>query len=150
MTSETIFLTPTDLSLAALLVIALALVSRRMGLGLAGQTIVAAFRTTLQLCLVGLVLKVVFASINPLLIASMALVMLVAAAREVMARQKRRFVGWWGFGMGAGLHVCLLFCHHHICPGGHYRRRPMVYAAICHPPAGNDAGKHHDRHFPGP
>ena len=102
MTSETIYLTPADLSLAALLVITLALVSRRMGLGLAGQTIVAAFRTTLQLCLVGLVLKVVFASIHPLLIVSMAAVMLVAAAREVMARQKRRFVGWWGFGMGAG------------------------------------------------
>ena len=101
MTSETIFLTPTDLSFAALLVVALALVSRRTGLGLAGQIIVAAFRTTLQLCLVGLVLKVVFASIHPLLMATMAAVMLVAAAREVMARQKRRFGGWWGFGMGA-------------------------------------------------
>ena len=74
MTPGTIFLTPTDLSLAALLVIALALVSRRMGLGLAGQTIVAALRTTVQLCLVGLVLKVVFASIHPLLMASMAAV----------------------------------------------------------------------------
>jgi putative ABC transport system permease protein len=72
-----------------------------MGLGLAGQMIVAACRTTLQLCLVGLVLKVVFASIQPLWIALMAAVMLVAAAREVMARQKRRFAGWWGFGMGA-------------------------------------------------
>lgn len=102
MTPGTIFLTPTDLSLAALLVIALALVSRRMGLGLAGLTIVAALRTTVQLFLVGLVLKVVFASIHPLLMASMAAVMLVAAAREVMARQKRRFSGWWGFGMGAG------------------------------------------------
>jgi putative ABC transport system permease protein len=50
---------------------------------------------------VGLVLKVVFSSIQPLWIALMALVMLIAAAREVMARQQRRFVGWWGFGMGA-------------------------------------------------
>jgi putative ABC transport system permease protein len=102
MTSHTIFLTPADLSLAALLVLALALLSRRMGLGLAGQLIVAALRTTLQLFLVGLVLKVVFASIHPLWIGSMALVMLAAAAREVVARQKRRFRGWWGFGMGAG------------------------------------------------
>lgn len=102
MTSQTIFLTPADLSLAALLVLALALLSRRMGLGLAGQLIVAAMRTTLQLFLVGLVLKVVFASIHPLWIGSMALVMLAAAAREVVARQKRRFRGWWGFGMGAG------------------------------------------------
>ena len=101
MTPETIFLQPTDLALAALLVGGLALVSLRMGLGLAGSMIVAALRTTVQLCLVGLVLKVVFASIQPLWIVSMATVMLVAAAREVMARQKRRFSGWWGFGMGA-------------------------------------------------
>jgi len=99
--SETIFLSPTDLMLAALLVVALALVSRCLGLGLAGQMIVAALRTALQLSLVGLVLKVVFSSIEPLWIASMAAVMLVAAAREVMARQTRRFTGWWGFGMGA-------------------------------------------------
>ena len=31
----------------------------------------------------------------------MAAVMLLAAAREVMARQNRRFTDWWGFGMGA-------------------------------------------------
>lgn len=101
MTSETIFLTPVDLSVSALLILALALLSRRMGLGLAGQLILAAFRTTLQLCLVGLVLKVVFASVHPLWLASMAMVMLLAAGREVMGRQKRRFTGWWGFGMGA-------------------------------------------------
>jgi putative ABC transport system permease protein len=102
MTDQTIFLTPIDLSMAALLVVALALFSFRMELGLAGQLIVAAIRTSLQLFLVGLVLKVVFASINPLWIGAMALIMLAAAAREVMARQKRRFRGWWGFGMGAG------------------------------------------------
>jgi putative ABC transport system permease protein len=101
-TAETIFLSPTDLSLAALLVIALALASRRMGLDLGGQILVAALRTTIQLCLVGLVLKVVFSSIHPLWIAVMAAVMLIAAAREVMARQKRRFSGWWGVGMGGG------------------------------------------------
>ena len=30
----------------------------------------------------------------------MALVMLLAAGHEVMGRQKRRFAGWWGFGVG--------------------------------------------------
>jgi putative ABC transport system permease protein len=99
--AATIFLSPTDLGLAALLVLLLALVSRRMGLGLGGQFVVAALRTTVQLSLVGLVLKIVFASVHPLFMAGMALVMLLAAAREVMARQKRRFAGWWGFGMGA-------------------------------------------------
>jgi putative ABC transport system permease protein len=99
--AATIFLSPTDLGLAALLVLLLALVSRRMGLGLGGQFMIAALRTTVQLSLVGLVLKIVFASVHPLFMAGMALVMLLAAAREVMARQKRRFAGWWGFGMGA-------------------------------------------------
>ena len=50
-------LTPLDLALAASLVATLALVSVQMRLGLAGQIIVAGLRTTLQLLLVGLVLK---------------------------------------------------------------------------------------------
>ena len=102
MSTQTIFLTPIDLSVAAVLVIALALLSHHMGLGLAGQLIVAGVRTTLQLFLVGLVLKTVFESVHPLWIAGMALFMLGAAAREVMARQTHRFRGGWGFGMGAG------------------------------------------------
>ena len=101
MTSQTISLSAWDLSLAAALVLLLALVSRRMELGLAGQILVAAVRTAGQLYLVGLVLKVVFVSIHPLFMAAMAAIMLAAAAREVMARQKRPFAGWWGFGMGA-------------------------------------------------
>ncbi|WP_340147737.1 ABC transporter permease [Desulfosarcina cetonica] len=47
-------------------------------------------------------LKVVFAASHPLWMAGMAAVMLLAAAREAMARQKRRFAGWWGFGLGTG------------------------------------------------
>jgi len=100
MTSETIFLSPTDLAIAALLIILLALVSWNMRLGLAGQICLAALRTTIQLSIVGLVLKAVFTTVQPLWIALMAAVMLMAAAREVMVRQKRRFAGWWGFGMG--------------------------------------------------
>ena len=101
MTPDTIPLSATDLALAAALVVCLALACRRMGLNLAGQIVVAALRTAIQLSLVGLVLKAVFASIQPLWIAGMAVVMLIAAAREVMARQTRRFAGWWGFGAGA-------------------------------------------------
>ena len=101
MTAETIALSSTDLAIAALLVILLALVSWNMRLGLAGQICLAALRTTIQLSIVGLVLKAVFATVQPLWIALMAAVMLMAAAREVLARQKRRFTGWWGFGMGA-------------------------------------------------
>jgi len=93
-------LSPLDLGLAALLVVLLALLSLRLRLNLAGQIVIAAARTTVQLLLVGLVLKTVFAHVDLLWIGLMALVMLLAAGREVMGRQKRRFAGWWGFGVG--------------------------------------------------
>ena len=99
-------LTPLDLSLAALLVVAVALLSRRMGLGLTRQILVAALRTTVQLLLIGLVLKAIFAHVHLGWLTFMALVMLAAAGREVMSRQKRRFAGFWGFGLGT-LSMCL-------------------------------------------
>ena len=90
-----------DLSLAAVLVLAQAALCVRLRLGLARELLVAALRTTLQLTLVGLVLKAVFEQTHPLILLLMALVMLLLAGREVMARQKRRFRGAWGFGLGA-------------------------------------------------
>jgi len=96
-----ILLTPLDLALSALLVLALAGLSLSMRLGLARQVIIAAIRTTVQLLLVGLVLKALFANASPLWIALVALIMLLAAGWEVMARQKRRFKGWRGYGVGS-------------------------------------------------
>jgi len=90
-----------DLSLAALLVGALALVAVRMRLKLAAQLIVAAIRTTVQLLLIGLILKFLFARVNPAYLAFISLVMLTVAGWEIMRRQKRRFSGWWGFCMGS-------------------------------------------------
>jgi len=95
-----ISLSVTDLALAALLVLALALLSSRMSLGLAPRLLIAALRTTLQLSLIGLVLKGLFEHVNLLWIGLVALFMLVMAGREVGARQHRRFVGWWGYGVG--------------------------------------------------
>jgi putative ABC transport system permease protein len=95
-----ISLSAADLGLAALLVIILAVLSRRMQLGLEGQLLIAATRTVIQLLLIGLVLETLFSHVNFLWITAMAIVMLLAAGREVMARQQRRFKGAWGFGMG--------------------------------------------------
>jgi len=97
-----IILTAFDLSLAALLVLALAALSWRMRLGLSKDLLIAAVRTVVQLLLIGLVLKALFANVDLLWVAGISLVMLLAAGREVMARQQRRFSGWWGFGMGTG------------------------------------------------
>lgn len=93
-------LSPFDLSLAAGLVLVLALLSRLMRLGLERQLAVAALRTTVQLLLIGLVLKSLFSHVHLGWVALIACVMLLAAGREVIGRQKRRFTGAWGFGMG--------------------------------------------------
>lgn len=90
-----------DLAVAALLVLLLGVLSWRMHLGIGRQLGIAAARTVVQLLLVGLVLTAIFAHARLGWIALIALVMLLAAGHEAMTRQERRFVGWWGFGLGA-------------------------------------------------
>ena len=89
-----------DLGIAALLVLALALLSMRLQAGISGQLLIAAARTAIQLTLIGLVLKTLFANVHLVWVTLMALFMLLVAGREVMARQKRRFRGWWGYALG--------------------------------------------------
>lgn len=95
-----ISLSPFDLGLAAALVLLLALLSWRLQLGVERRLLIAAARSTVQLTLLGLVLKVLFAQQSLPLIGLLSLVMLVVAGYEVMARQKRRFQGVWGMGVG--------------------------------------------------
>jgi putative ABC transport system permease protein len=96
-----ISLTPLDLAIAALLVLVLAWLSVRMKLGLGLQILVAATRTTVQLLLIGLVLKAIFEHVHLGWMILIAAVMLLAAGREVLARQKHPLKGGWGFGVGA-------------------------------------------------
>ena len=95
-----ISLSPFDLSMAALLILVLAALSLILKLDLASRIVIAAIRTVVQLLLIGLVLKELFAQVNLLLIAVLSIFMLLIAGREVMARQKRRFGGVWGYGLG--------------------------------------------------
>jgi putative ABC transport system permease protein len=95
-----IALTPLGLTLAAGLIVLLAGMSWLMRLGLARSLTVAALRTTVQLLLVGLVLEALFNYVHAGWMLLVSLVMLLAAGREVHARQKRKFAGWWGFGLG--------------------------------------------------
>ena len=101
-----IILTPLDLSIAAVLVVALAILSKRMKLGLTRQIIIAGIRTTIQLLLIGFVLKALFDYVNIAWLMLISFVMLIAAGREVMSRQKRKFAGVWGFGAGT-LSMCV-------------------------------------------
>ena len=89
-----------DLAIAAVLVLALALLSARLQANVSRQLLIAAARTAIQLTLIGLVLKTLFANVHLAWVTLMALFMLLVAGREVMARQKRRFRGWWGYALG--------------------------------------------------
>jgi len=95
-----ISLSPYDLTLAASLVILLALLSVKMQLGVARQLLVAGLRTVAQLMLIGLILKSIFSYVHLGWISLLSIIMLMLAGREVMARQKYRLAGWWGFGLG--------------------------------------------------
>ena len=90
-----ILLSYLDLGLAAILVLALAGLSFLFKLFLAKPLLVAALRTFVQLSLVGLVLKQVFAIQDLWAVALISAAMLLVAGREVVARKKRRFVGFW-------------------------------------------------------
>ena len=93
-------LSAVDLGLAAAGVLALALISHLSRLGVTRPLLVAALRTAVQLSLVGVVLETLFSFAQWYWVALMALVMLLLAGREVMARQTRRFKGAWAFILG--------------------------------------------------
>jgi putative ABC transport system permease protein len=68
--------------------------------GLARQLLLAALRTAIQLTLIGLVLKALFANSSLLWVTLLSGVMLLVAGREVVMRQQRRFAGGWGYAIG--------------------------------------------------
>jgi len=96
-----IILSPFDLGLAAGLVLLLAFLSWRLRLAIGSRMLIAAARSTVQLLLLGVVLKALFHSANPWLVAALATLMLAVAGYEVMVRQKHRLTGIWGYGTGA-------------------------------------------------
>jgi putative ABC transport system permease protein len=90
-----------DLAVAAILVALNAVLTWMLDLGLSRTILVAGARTVVQLLLVGMVLKTVFALASPVLIAAVALAMFAMASYEIRSRQERRFAGAWGYGIGA-------------------------------------------------
>lgn len=90
-----------DIAMAALLIGVNAVLSIVYDLGLVRRLLVAAIRMVLQLLLVGLVLKALFAAASPPLTGAAVTVMVAFAGYEVTARQGRTFAGWWMPGIGA-------------------------------------------------
>lgn len=88
-----------DLSIAASLLLVLSTISLIMSLGLEWKILLYGCRMTAQLLLIGLVLRFLFSSGSLLLVILMSAVMLIAAGREVWARQGRKVKGVAGFGV---------------------------------------------------
>ena len=93
-------LTYTDLGSAAIIVLCLAVVSNRLRLGLGRRMVLAGVRMTLQLLLVGLILRQLFQHYSVFIVCTLALIMIGIAGREIMARQKIKTRGLHGYGVG--------------------------------------------------
>jgi putative ABC transport system permease protein len=92
-------LTPSDLLLAATLLVINAAISWGFRLQLEKSIAIAVVRMVVQLALIGLVLKFIFAQTSPIWTIMLGLVMVIAAGIEVMTRQTRPVPGWPAFGL---------------------------------------------------
>ena len=92
-------LTPLDIVLAAALLFANGLISWGFRLRLEKSIAIASVRMVLQLALIGVVLKFIFAQTSPAWTVVFALVMVSAAGVEVVARQHRGFATWRTLGL---------------------------------------------------
>ena len=100
-----ILLTPRDLAVSAVLVLVDAVLSLVLGLQLHWQLAVASVRMVVQLLLIGLVLRWVFAQANPAVTLGLIGLMVLVAAREVAARPEARLVrggNWLVGGVAVG------------------------------------------------
>lgn len=95
-----IHLSPLDLALAALLVCLSAALTHALRLATAGRLLISAGRALVQLLVVGLLLKLLFEQAGFEWVIAFATVMLAIAGYEIHARQHRRLVGGWGYGIG--------------------------------------------------
>ncbi len=90
-----------DLAAAALLILINGAISVLFSLGIARSLLIAGVRMCVQLSAVGFVLRYVFSQSTFWLIGLIAILMALIAGREIMSRQKFRFAGFWGYGIGA-------------------------------------------------
>lgn len=89
-----------DLALAATLILINGALSILFRLRIERTLFIAALRMTVQLMVIGYVLKFVFTQTSPLWTAGLALVMIAVAGYEARARQETPFKGWRAYGLG--------------------------------------------------
>lgn len=90
-----------DLVLAGALILINGVISVLFSLGIARTLLIATVRMCVQLAAIGFVLRYIFAQSSPILVILIGIVMASVAGYEVMSRQKYRFAGFWGYGIGA-------------------------------------------------
>ena len=95
-------LSPLDLVVAASLILVNAAVSIAFRLGLERSLLLTTVRMVVQLLLIGLVLRWIFAQTSPIWTLLLATIMIAAAGYEAIARQERRIAGGLGYGLGTG------------------------------------------------
>jgi len=98
--SDYVALSYFDIALASVFLLLNGALSLWLRLGIARNLAFAMLRMVVQLLLVGLLLKSLFAIQSPWLTALVALFMASFAAREIWARQERRLKGWRGLVIG--------------------------------------------------
>lgn len=94
-------LTALDLAIAASLIVLDAGMSIAFRLRLHRQLLIATGRMVIQLLLVGLVMRVVFASGSAAMTLAIVLLMTAAAVREVAVRPKQRLLSWGNYRIAA-------------------------------------------------
>ena len=94
-----------DLLFAAILIIANGILSITLHLRIEKQLLIATIRMVVQLILIGLVFNILFQLVSLFWTSVAALVMVLFAGQEIMARQERRLAGFWAYGLGTS---CML------------------------------------------
>lgn len=97
---QLITLSSLDLVGGGILVLGVSSLSAITGLRLGKSMILSAVRMSVQLFLVGLILKALFAYIQLGWMTLVAMLMILLAGREIMARQERKFSGGWSYLLG--------------------------------------------------
>lgn len=90
-----------DLVVASVLLLLAGALSFALRLGLEKSLGIAALRTVVQLSLIGLVLKLLFATVSPWWTGLAALVMIALAGREAVARQHLKLRDGWSYSIAA-------------------------------------------------
>lgn len=98
---NTIPLTPSDVAIAASLLVLDAALSVWLRINIHRQLFIAAGRMVVQLVAIGYLLKFIFALSSPAATLALVLVMVLVAANEVAARPERRFKGTVNLVIGA-------------------------------------------------